>query len=171
LGPQINFWISKSALELITKEQTWRAFTEDRRCTMNRSNTPSQHAIRQTAEQPPDLDAPPKCTDQVAAQRTADRPQENLRGVGPISMGSQSIGSCLEGAEPSSRAAVLENPRPSKRKRPNSRKKTSQEARWTYQFPLPSKHVLVPKYRFSSSLPVRVRADETRFPTQFWFFI
>ena len=39
-----------------------------------------------------------------------------------------------------------------------------------YQFALHSKHVIVPKYRFSSSLPVRVRADETRFPTQFLVF-
>ena len=39
-----------------------------------------------------------------------------------------------------------------------------------YQFPLHSKHVIIPKYRFSSSLPVRVRADETRFPTQFLVF-
>ena len=41
-----------------------------------------------------------------------------------------------------------------------------EEASDDYQFSLHSKHVLglVPKYRFSSSLPVRVRADETRFP-------
>ena len=113
------------------KRQTWRALTEDRRCTMNRSNAPSQHAIRQTAKQPPDLHAPPKRTDQAAAQRTADRPQENLRGVSPIPMGSQSIGSNLEGAEPSSRAEVLANPRPSKRRRADSKKKSSKSARWT----------------------------------------
>ena len=55
-------------------------------------------------------------------------------------------------------------------KSPTSKDKSGTGA-VNYQFALPSKHVIVPKYRFLSSLPVRVRADETRFPTQFWFFI
>lgn len=94
---------------------------------MNRSKAPSQRAIRQTAEQPSDLTAPPKRTDQAAVQRTADRPLDvAIRGVGPTSVGSHSNGSCLGGQQRPCAAAEA-SPRPQKKKRSS---KTSNAPRW-----------------------------------------